>query len=262
MRLLTRLRVHLRLVQLPVNDLLLAVPSRGRPGNVARLIASVEETSTAGATDLVIGLDTDDPRLPEYPGVEDPGGPWYVIESGLHKVTAWCNALAVPNASHYRALGTVGDDNVFRTPGWDERILEALEKTPFAFGNDQYPSRAPGTLSCHVFMRAEVVDTLGYFGPPEIAHMYVDVAWYAWGTACGITYLHDVLIPHLHYTTGAAMDVTYQNSYAGTGADLQAWHAYCRSGRLNADIEKLGGTPFTPEGVSAFNRQLFIPESW
>jgi hypothetical protein len=248
-----------------VRDLLLAVPSRGRPHNIARLVEALKETCTA-ETDVYVGLDADDPALPEYRNAHEacgePGFVSYDVEPGLRKVTAWTNHLVSTGRGSYRAFGQVGDDNVFRTPGWDTRIMEALEKTPFAFGNDQYPSRVPGTLSCHVFMRAEVVEKLGYFGPPSIAHMYVDVAWYAWGTACGITYLHDVLIPHLHYTTGAPHDDTYQNSYAGTGQDLQAWHAYCRSGQLNADIRKLGGTEFSDEELAHFNRALFIPERW
>lgn len=245
---------------------MLAVPSRGRPQNIERLIGALEATRHC-ATDLVVGLDADDETLGDYPGMNGDdsyaGRVRYVIRDNLRKVTAWTNELVSLNLDDYSAFGQIGDDNVFSTPGWDTVILEALDKTPFAFGNDQYPSREPGTLCCHVFTRAEVVKTLGYFGPPSIAHMYVDVAWYAWGQACGITYLHDVLIPHLHYTTGAVpSDATYQNSYAGTGADLQAWHAYSRGGGLNADIEKLGGIPFTPEALNYFNHRLFIPEVW
>lgn len=239
-----------------MRDLLLAIPSRGRPGNIDRLVAAMDGTCT-GDTVLVVGLDEDDLTADDYPE-----GVCYVERPDLHKVTAWVNTLTVSEADGYRYLGHFGDDNVPVTRGWDTQIMAALEKTPFAFANDQYPGRAPGTLCCHVFMRSEVVQKLGYFGPPSIAHMYVDVAWMAWGTACGITYLHDVLIPHLHYTTGAAFDATYQNSYAGTGADLQAWHAYCRDGSLNADIRKLGGTEFTLAALADFNRGLFIPETW
>jgi hypothetical protein len=242
-----------------VRDLLMVIPSRGRPGNIARLRAAMDATCTA-ETDLIVGLDDDDPTRDAYPDNADID---YVTRPGLHKVTAWCNELAVGGTENYRYIGHFGDDNVPESRGWDTAVTEALEKTPFAFANDQYPGRAPGTLCCHVFMRSEVVTTLGYFGPPSIAHMYVDVAWMAWGTACGITYLHDVLIPHLHYTTGrAGVDATYQNSYAGTGADLAAWHAYCRSGGLNADIEALGGKPYTPEALADFNRSLFIPVTW
>jgi hypothetical protein len=257
--------VQVHLVRLRMRDLMLAVPSRGRPRNIRRMISALDATC-AGDTTLYVGLDANDETLGDYPGMDGAPNPprtHYVVCDNLHKVTAWTNHLVDLHHGDYRAFGQVGEDNSFSTPGWDTQIMAALEKTPFAFGNDQYPSREPGTLCCHVFMRAEIVKALGYFGPPSIAHMYVDVAWYAWGVACGITYLHDVLIPHLHYTSGgAAHDATYANSYAGTGADLQAWHAYCRDGSLNADIRKLGGTEFTSEALAEFNRSLLIPEHW
>lgn len=234
---------------------MLAVPSRGRPQNIARLRDALKDTCQA-ETDLLVGLDLDDPAWREYPD-----GVSYRSRPDLHKVTAWTNYLVSLELENYRAFGQIGDDNVPRTPGWDAAIMAALEKTPFAFGNDQYPLREPGTLSCHVFMRAEVVKTLGYFGPPSIAHMYVDVAWFAWGTACGITYLHDVLIPHLHYTTGqSGHDQTYAVSYAGTSNDLDAWHAYSHDGGLNEDIRKLGGREFTPGELAKFNSDLLIPD--
>lgn len=242
-----------------MRDLLMVIPSRGRPGNIARLSDAADATCE-GDTWFEIGLDNDDPTAGHYPVGKRLT---YTMESALRKVTAWCNHLAVPEAAAFRYIGHFGDDNVPETPGWDVKVMEALEQTPFAFANDLYPGREPGTLCCHVFMRSEVVRTLGYFGPPPIAHMYVDVAWMAWGRACGITYLHDVLIPHLHYTTGrSGNDATYQNSYAGTGSDLQAWHAYCRSGQLNADIGKLGGRPYSDRELAEFNRGLNIPEVW
>lgn len=239
----------------------MVIPSRGRPGNITRLIEAMAATCE-GDTTLIVGLDEDDPSLQDYPALNGPSG-WYEYRAGLHKVTAWCNELAVPLAREYQFIGHFGDDNLPQTPGWDVRIMEALEDELFAFGNDQYPGRAPGTLACHVFMNSEVVRKLGYFGPPSIAHMYVDVAWQAWGQACGIAYLHDVNLEHLHYTTGrAGHDATYQNSYAGTGADLAAWHAYSKGGGLNEDIAKLGGQPYSPDELAAFNRGLFIPEAW
>lgn len=242
-----------------MRDLGLFVPSRQRPYNIARLWESMQATCTA-QTSLVVGLDEDDPMSEVYPA-----GPGYMIRPDTRYVTAWVNAMAAGLAGDYRVIGTVGDDNTFATDGWDAAIVRALGDHKFAFGNDLYPGRAPGTLSCHIFMRRNVYDTLGYFGPPEISHMYVDVAWYAWGRATSIAYLNDVLIPHHHYTTGAQHDDTYARSYARTGADLAAWHAYSRrqgEGSLNGDIRKLGGRPYTPEALAQFNRDLNIPEVW
>lgn len=233
------------------------VPSR-RPAGTARLWGSMKQNCTA-STALLVGVDADDPQRDAYPP-----GPGYVIQDGLRYVTAWVNYLALMTLGDFAAVGHVGDDNTCDTPGWDTAVLDSLDRQPFAFCNDLYP-REPGSLSCHIFMRSDVVKTLGYFGPPEISHMYVDVAWMAWCLAAGHEYLHDVLLPHHHYTTGAAHDETYARSYARTGADLTAWHAYSRRegpGGLNDDIGKLGGRPYTPETLAEFNRRLNIPENW
>jgi hypothetical protein len=125
-----------------MKDLLLAVPSRNRPASIARLWDAMANTCRTDA-ELVVGLDEDDPQRPEYPP-----GPEYEVRAGMHQVVAWTNELAVPRASMYRAIGAIGDDNVPHTDGWDVKIMGALEKTPFAFGNDLYPGRAPGTLCC------------------------------------------------------------------------------------------------------------------
>lgn len=239
------------------------VPSRGRPHNAARLWKAMQDTCTDDTT-LLIGLDEDDETRYAYPR-----GPGYVIRPGLHYVTAWVNVMAADYADGYTAIGHFGDDNVPETKGWDEEVMAALAAYPFAFANDCYPTRPPGSLSCHIFMRGEVYRKLGYFGPPSIRHMYVDVAWYAWGTACGIKFLDDVIIRHVHYTLGAQHDETYARSWAITGSDLAAWHAYSRlglddgaPGGLNADITKLGGTWFTADQLARFNRDLNIPERW
>jgi len=187
-----------------------------------------------GDTTLLVGLDEDD-----LTGASYPAGPQYVIRSGARGFTACANELAVPRAGQYRFIGALGDDNVPETPGWDTRVMAALESTPFAFGNDLYPLRPPGTQVTHVFTRAEVIAALGYLGVPALAHMYVDDAWGAWGRACGITFLADVIIRHQHFTTGAApIDDTYRAAQQTFGSGLVAFNAYCQ-GQLAVDIEKI-----------------------
>ncbi len=179
----------------------------------------------------------------------------------MRQVVAWVNYLAREFAGQFDAIGHVGDDNIFKTPGWDLEIARALEKTPFAFGNDLYP-RPPGSLCCHIFCRSEVVARVGYLGPPALKHMYVDPVWMAWGKATGITYLHDVHIPHLHYTTGqASFDTSYAASTGAMGEDFAAYAEYCRSGQLNADILKIDpeGRQYTPRELAIFQQGLCIP---
>ena len=237
-----------------MRDMLVVVPSRGRPGNIERLHRAMLQTCSLD-TQLVVGLDTDDEHnYQRIDGVE------YEVRDDLHYVTGWNNELVKGRLGDYEIIAAgIGDDNLPRTTYWDTQVKWALEQVPFAFCNDLYP-RAPGSLSCHMFMRREVVEKLGYVGPPSIAHMYVDVAWMAWGLACGVKYLHEVIVEHMHFTTGKSQnDSTYSGSQALIGPDLENWHAYGRNGGLNADIEKLGGTPYTPESLAQFNANLFIP---
>jgi hypothetical protein len=140
--------------------------------------------------------------------------------------------------------------------------MESLERNLFCFGDDLDPGRAKGSLSIHVFMRSEVVRKLGYMGPPTLRHMYVDPVWFAWGTATSIEFLGDVVLEHLHYSLGRSpLDESYQHSTGLIPTDCAAYNTYCRE-RMNKDILKLGGTPFTDEAMAEFNRRLNIPERW
>jgi len=214
-----------------VRDLLVIVPSRGRPESIRRLWDAMQETCQ-GDTELLVSLDADDPAHAAYPP-----GPMYQTLFGTRGVVGHLNASA-DLVSGYRFAGTLGDDNVPRTGGWDVRVMEALGETPFAFANDLYP-REPGSHPAHIFMRSEVVQALGYLGPPQFRHMFVDNAWKAWGEACGITYLHDVILEHLHFTQGkSAHDATYRGAENAWDGDKAAWEAYQADG-LAEDIAKI-----------------------
>lgn len=219
-----------------MKDLLVAVPSRGRPASIDRLHKAMQQTCSI-STQLVVGLDADDEsRYPRLPGVE------YEVREGLRYVTAWINELIMPRIDDYTAIAAgIGDDNLPRTYGWDDVVLEALEDVPFCFANDLYPLRTPGTLSTHMFMRPAVVRALGYAGPPSLQHMYVDNAWMYWGNACGCEFLDEVVIEHLHPTAGKAPnDATYINSGARMGPDGIAWDIYQKD-QLWTDIDKIKG---------------------
>src|SRR5215475_8536875 len=125
----------------------LLVPSQ-RPQNIKRLLGTLRDTCQ-GDTSLVVGVDYDDPRLPEYSF-----GPEFLTETfrgyrferheNLKRVVPWMNRLAQDYWQQFDIVGHVGDDNTFDTPGWDLEVARALEDTPFAFGNDLYP-RPPGS---------------------------------------------------------------------------------------------------------------------
>lgn len=245
-----------------MGELAVIVPSRGRPQNIARLHEAMNRTCR-GQTDLIVGVDDDDPHLDDYRTFT---GGTVVIRPGLKgRLVQWLNELAVPKARTHRFVGHIGDDNVPHTVGWDVRIMESLERNLFCFGDDLDPGRPAGSLSIHVFMQSEVIKRLGYMGPPSIRHMYVDPVWFAWGNATSIEFLPDVVIEHLHYTiSGKALeDESYRASTGLIPTDCANYNQYCDDPcGLNADILKLGGTPYTPEALAAFNQRLNIPKRW
>jgi hypothetical protein len=223
-----------------VKDLLVAVPTRGRPAGLQRLQDAMAATCRAD-THFLAGVDDDDRCLTTYLGIP---GPEFTVLSGLRGVVACLNAMVMPRLHEYRYVGALGDDWVPRTEGWDTAIIQALESAPFAFANDLYP-REPGTFPTHLFARSEVIAALGFVGPPVFRHMFVDAAWQAWGRACGIAYLDDVVIEHLHPTAlspsgagKAPMDETYAAANACWPDDEAAWHAYLADG-LAADVAKI-----------------------
>ncbi len=101
-----------------MRDLLLVVPSRGRPGNITRLVEAMAHTCE-GDTDLVVGLDSDDPALPGYSDIldtRDGQRRWCAVRPGLHKVTAWVNHLADLHKDEYGTSATSATTTSRRPP--------------------------------------------------------------------------------------------------------------------------------------------------
>src|SRR5438067_1846723 len=108
-----------------MGDLAVLVPSRERPGNIARLIEAMDKTCR-GDTSLIVGVDEDDAHLDEYRAFSECE---VEVRPGLrHRLVRWLNLLALARVDEYRCLGHIGDDNVPRTVGWDVRIMESLER--------------------------------------------------------------------------------------------------------------------------------------
>jgi hypothetical protein len=188
-------------------DLVVIVPSRGRPGSVDQLVAAFEETCAA-ATRLLFALDLDDPTRPEYEDAIVAAKPERVrLEYAAFYTTSMVGALnAAVEFIKFRepkAIGFMGDDHRPRTKGWDAAYLEALAARPgLVYGNDLVQGES---LPTQVAMSADLVRALGHMAPPTLTHLYVDNYWLALGQAADcITYLPDVVVEHLHPSAGTA----------------------------------------------------------
>ena len=206
------------------------VPTRGRPGNAARLAAAFRETDALNAVPVFVA-DADDPELPAYRRLLDEGAiPRLMVrETGAGGMCAALNYAAMRYAELYEAVGFMGDDHLPRTLGWDDRVLEALDSLSprVVYGNDLLQGPA---LPTAVFLQSRLVRTMQMMAPYSLRHLYLDNFWKEVGERTGgLVYLDDVVIEHLHPVAGKAeWDERYRavNAPHVDNTDRETWIAY------------------------------------
>lgn len=226
-----------------------------RPHRIKEMIASYRETRSVG-TDLVIYIDDDDPTLNKY---DMTNGEGYRFE--IHKRTYLAHIhnniiSANPDYDYYMP---VNDDIIFRTQGWDEKLVDTIKTKGsgwgIAYGNDlagnhRYDLPTFGMVSGHI------IRTLGYVYPPEVYALFGDTFLLDLGRAIGkIFYNPDVIIEHkrvLDY-----MD-DYRASLEFDKRDRKAYASYFDSGNFDRDVDKIFSCIIT--GV-CIEKNLGIPTS-
>ena len=235
-------------------DLVLLVPSRGRPANVQRLNETCKRTCTA-RTLLHFGFDDDDPKLEEN-----------VAAASTHAITlhermnltGWTNYLAGkytgddPLYEPPAALASIGDDMVPETPGWDTALLDAL---PAGGGAAYAHSNRRDDIPEHIVISTPLVAALGRFALFG-GHWYIDEGWRdvfgPSGAGC-LAFVPDVTIRHLHPNVpgGDPADRTYHDAAEEFDANLAAYQRWRLSPRgMAADIDTVrrarAGSPASP----------------
>lgn len=212
-------------------DLVVVIPSRGRPSQCAALVDAVRDT-TQTSVFCVVSVDADDPALEGYESsmrgrgnatvhvVAEPAGHVGAINAGAK----WALESASP-----KALAKLDDDHMPLTNGWDKILLDELGLIGggIAYGDDLLQgSRLPTAP----VISASIVQALGWMALPSLRHMYCDDVWRELGTAADcLKYVPRVHIEHRHFLNRKAqVDATYALSnnderYAADGAVYQAW---------------------------------------
>jgi hypothetical protein len=227
-------------------DLLIIVPSRGRPANIDRLADAFD---TATHADLLVAVDDDDPELAGYMRIADRrGGKWDIGQR--RRLVGTLNHVATNPArtSDYRYLGFMGDDHWPRTPGWDREYVHALDRVGaggIVYGDDLIQG---SKLPTQVALDKRIVDTLGYMAPPGLVHMFADNFWRDLGLHLGtLRYLPDVVVEHLHpIASRAAWDDRYAevNAPAVMETDHATYDRYLAEEMLDA-VARIKGALLT-----------------
>lgn len=229
-----------------MSDLLVIVPSRGRPEAAHELVKVFEQTCTAN-TELRLVVDADDPTIDDYPASA------LIRQPDIDTTTATPNTMVaalnwairtVPDTSvRPFAVGFMGDDHRPRTVGWDALYLTELRKlgTGLVYGNDLLQK---GRLPTQIAMTWDIVWAIGYMAPPTLRHLYVDNWWRDLGNGAEcLSYLPDVVVEHLHpIANKAEWDAGYRrvNNDSAMMQDRNTYREYVTK-RLQWDIETVAG---------------------
>jgi hypothetical protein len=212
-------------------DLLIITPSRGRPVSVARLLALTHELRRA-ETHVAVAVDNDDPAFEDYQRVfaQQAGEGDRLVTGPRKSLTEWTNEVAVKNAGAYKCLASFGDDHVPRSPGFDKALVTACtEDGPgIAYPWDGAREDVPEAPVVH----SAIVEALGWFLNPALAHWYVDDTLGALGRQAGcLRFLRAIAVDHVR---GPA-DATARDNIAALAADKAAYQQW-RHERMAADV--------------------------
>jgi predicted O-methyltransferase YrrM len=187
-------------------DLAILVPTRGRPGNVEKVIGAWDFTNAWDHADLILVADEDDPHYQAYVDLIDPAA----CPVRLFSVPKWMpmvhklDLAAREMAGLYWAVGFAGDDHLPQTIGWAARYLTVLRElgSGMVYGDDGYQG---AKLSTEWAITSDVVSALGRMVPAPVEHMFCDNSILELFTAAGaVRHLPEVRIEHMHPYAGKA----------------------------------------------------------
>lgn len=216
-------------------EIMVLVPTRGRPANARRLYDSLMVTANNGFG-IEFCVDEDDPYLEAYLEAL----PKNAVSVGKsNRLGPWLNIASWPHVDDYDIIGFIGDDVISRTFAWDDYIRSAYAENMIAYPNDGWQGEG---LPTSVFMDADLIWQLGYMVHPAFKHLYIDNHWKRLGEELGtLKYLPNVHMEHMHPFAGkSADDETYRaanapEQYSVDGAAFKIWEGV----HLPMDVMKI-----------------------
>lgn len=206
---------------------------------MVRLVESIRATAT-NPVEVVFYVDLDDPEsLATAVQLGMSGTVKHVTGERIVLSDMW-------NAAAAHASGEIlmmcGDDVVFRTNGWDERVAAAFDAVPdriaLVYGNDLIQHEL---LATHPFIHRSWYDAVGYLVPNGFSCDWCDM----WLNEVAIAldrriYLKDVITEHLHPVVGKSrLDDNHRERLArGRRDNVRQLYADREAERV-LDVEKL-----------------------
>ena len=220
------------------SDLVVLIPTRGRPDNAVALEQAFVDTNTKAARFYIV--DFNDETRSQY-SWKLPVESVIMIHNETGGMAYPLNYIARQFIGEFDNFAFMGDDHRPRTANWDEKFVEELYTgSDIVYGNDLFQGSA---LPTAVAMSGEIVEALRGMVPDTQRHLYLDNFWLKLGQDLGkIKYMPEVIIEHCHPFNGKApMDENYArvNAPEVYAADKIAYDNYIASDRYKTLLEKL-----------------------
>lgn len=195
----------------------LICPSRERPHRFAAMLSSALARATDAPSIQVYGvLDADDPELSTYLKM-DPNHTEFIVQGKRELLSVAFQRGAEQALAHgFDVLMMCGDDVLFRTRGWDDKVRAAFPSDGLAL---VYPADGNGNkglhdgdVRCnHWFVTRRWVEVVGCFCPTVFEHFCSDTVPERIAQQAGrMIHLPDVLVEHMHFKhLKSKKDATY-----------------------------------------------------
>lgn len=236
-------------------------PTRGRPGNMFRLVESAFETAENPRNlEIIFYMDEDDFESHQALNI--------LRESHLEKVKGAIGPRVVLsemwNVCYEKSQGDVlmhcGDDIIFRTKCWDSIVLNEFSRVDdriiFVHGDDGHLKDKFGT---HGFLHRNWVETVGYFVPPYFSSDYNDTWLNDVSNELGRRVYVEILTEHMHPNFGKGpldqthldrierhkkdrVEILYESKKSERDIDclkLKSFMLECKLNKINAKLEAL-----------------------
>lgn len=198
----------------------LFVPTRGRPANVGRLLASIRTTAAhPDRLNVSFYVDDDDaamlPAIQGYKAEYADLGVQFAV--GPRVLLSDCYNALFAKTEFGDILWSGGDDIIFRTEGWDQVVADrfalAEDEILLVYGDDYLQHER---LATHPFLSRTGVSVVGYFFPVIDGLSPTDIWVHRMYEAVGrLVYEPGVVTEHMHpFRNKAPMDQTYQDQFA------------------------------------------------
>tara|TARA_R110002020_G_scaffold13595_3_gene48837 strand:+ start:4407 stop:5153 length:747 start_codon:yes stop_codon:yes gene_type:complete len=225
------------------------VPTRERMNNRLTLLFSILTTiDNIDNVNIYYGVDKDDPTLDTIKKVASAIPSLKIVEIDnegkfLGLGVLWNKIVKVSNEE---IISMIGDDMVFKTPGWDTMLLEEFKNMPkdqiqaIHCNDDCHGAKLAVNLFCH----RKYVEILGHFMREEFKINWVDQWLHQMFSAFGrLKYRGDIMIEHRHWVLGKTPrdNTAIRMNDANGGQEVisdKLWHDLVDE-RIS-DVKKLG----------------------